>query len=159
MQLPQAIYQMRESTSLILEPTDTSGALLLGNITSLTKAYKQNQVKAAISICEFSKFEGIQLDNHLIINIEDSEDENIIQYFEQTNQFIQENLKKGNVLVHCMAGISRSATIVIAYLMWSQKRSYKDAYKHVDEMREIIYPNEGFRNQLKEYELQLKKVQ
>ncbi|CAK80396.1 unnamed protein product (macronuclear) [Paramecium tetraurelia] len=158
MQLPQAIYQMRESTSLILEPTNNSGALLLGNITSLTK-YKQNQVKAAISICEYSKFEDIQLDNHLIINIDDSEDENIMQYFEQTNKFIEDNLKKGNVLVHCMAGISRSASIVIAYIMWSQKKSYKDSYKYVDEMREIIYPNEGFRNQLKAYELQLKKGQ
>ncbi|CAD8168580.1 unnamed protein product [Paramecium pentaurelia] len=159
MQQSQAINLIPESTSLIIEPTDTTGALLLGNISSLTKSYKQNQVKTAITVCEFSKFDDIHLDNHLVINIEDREDENILQYFEKTNKFIEENLKKGNLLVHCMGGISRSATIIIAYIMWSQKRSYKDAYKFVDEMREGIYPNEGFKHQLKEYELQLNKLQ
>lgn len=54
--------------------------------------------------------------------------------------------QNGNVLVHCMGGISRSATIVIAYIMWSQKRCYQDALKYVDEMREGVYPNEGFKN-------------
>ena len=33
--------------------------------------------------------------------------------FQETYQFIDDHLKTGNVLVHCMMGISRSSTIVI----------------------------------------------
>ncbi|CAD8080220.1 unnamed protein product [Paramecium sonneborni] len=155
MQLSQLIPFIPESTSLILAPTQTNGALYLGNISSLMKSYKQYQIKAAITICEFSEFDDIQLDNHLVINIDDDDYEDIYKYFEKTNKFIQDNLKKGNVLVHCMAGISRSATIIIAYIMWSQKKSYQESLNFVTEMRDIVYPNKGFRDQLKEYEQSL----
>ncbi|CAD8075245.1 unnamed protein product [Paramecium primaurelia] len=65
MQQSQAINLIPESTSLIIEPTDTTGALLLGNISSLTKSYKQNQVKAAITVCEFSEFDDKNVSNLL----------------------------------------------------------------------------------------------
>lgn len=68
-----------------------------------------------------------------------------------------ENLVNNNrrVFVHCQAGISRSATLIIAYLMKSNKMTYIDAYNYVKERRSIIKPNQGFINFLKEYELQI----
>ena len=49
-----------------------------------------------------------------------------------------------SVLVHCVAGISRSSTIVIAYLMKRENMTLKDAYTYVKSKRTIIRPNQGF---------------
>lgn len=55
-------------------------------------------------------------------------------------------------LVHCMAGMSRSATIVIAYLMSRNRWPLRRALVHVKQCRSIIYPNRGFLRQLYEYD-------
>lgn len=54
-----------------------------------------------------------------IIPILDVPSQNILAYFENASQFIDSVLKTsyGKILVHCFAGVSRSATIVIAYLI------------------------------------------
>jgi len=49
------------------------------------------------------------------------------------------------VLVHCFAGVSRSATIVIAYLMQEHGLTLTDALMHVRKQRYFINPNDGFR--------------
>ena len=41
------------------------------------------------------------------------------------NNFIENGLKQGNVLVHCAAGVSRSASAIIAYLMKYKKISFE----------------------------------
>jgi protein-tyrosine phosphatase len=88
--------------------------------------------------------------NYHFVFINDHEDEPIELEFKECIKFI--NQTEGPVLVHCMAGISRSATIVIAYLMSERKMSYAEAYNHVKEKRRIIRPNSGFRRQLKSFE-------
>ena len=60
------------------------------------------------------------------------------------------------ILVHCRAGASRSATIVIAYLMWTKKMEYGKALQFVKDKRFIVFPNDGFREQLKMFEKLLK---
>ena len=81
--------------------------------------------------------------------IEDDEDENITAYCHIVHVIISQALqKKKNVMVHCKAGISRSAALVIAYLMIEHKCQYEDAYLHVKNKRAIIAPNEGFVRQL-----------
>ena len=50
--------------------------------------------------------------------------------------------KTGVVVVHCAAGISRSATVVLGYLLLHCKRSLRDAFAHVMERRPCIWPNE-----------------
>ena len=52
---------------------------------------------------------------HKTINVEDDFKTNIIQYFKECILFIDGNDK---VFVHCAAGMSRSPTVVIAYIMW-----------------------------------------
>ncbi|XP_037815179.1 dual specificity protein phosphatase 19 [Lucilia sericata] len=58
-------------------------------------------------------------------------------------------LINGRILVHCNAGVSRSATIVIAYLMQFHNMDFDMAYKQVKSQRECIQPNAGFLKQLK----------
>ena len=57
-----------------------------------------------------------------------------------------------NILVHCHAGVSRSATITIAYLLKHSKLSMMDIYRLVKAKRNIISPNFNFMGQLMEYE-------
>lgn len=97
---------------------------------------------------------------YLKLVILDYETQNISQYFSETFEFIDNALKDENnsVLVHCNAGISRSASFIIAYLM--QKglyRSYRDAHEHVKKCRPIICPNRGFERQLLNLDRQIKK--
>ncbi|CAG8769285.1 16571_t:CDS:2, partial [Cetraspora pellucida] len=75
-------------------------------------------------------------------------------YFEETYMFIQNVLDQEDksVLVHCEMGISRSPTVVIAYIMRSQKKSLKDALAFVKEKRSVTRPNTGFYEQLKKFE-------
>lgn len=61
----------------------------------------------------------------------------------------------GRVLVHCIQGISRSATIVIGYLMSRERMSLREAYEKVTTLRPISKPNVGFIEQLRQLEKQI----
>jgi len=52
------------------------------------------------------------------------------------------------ILVHCAAGISRSSSMVIAYLMHAQRLRVTEAYQLVQAKRTIVQPNQSFRSQL-----------
>ena len=84
-----------------------------------------------------------------IIEVMDFTNENIFKYFKECIQFI-ENSKK--IYIHCMAGVSRSASIVIAYLMYKEHKKYFQIYSEVKKKRSIIRPNFGFVFQLKYFE-------
>ena len=64
--------------------------------------------------------------------------------------FIMLFLKGNKVLVHCQGGISRSPTLVIAYLVQKKNLTLGNSFELVREKRPIIDPNEGFLYQLKE---------
>jgi protein-tyrosine phosphatase len=87
------------------------------------------------------------------ILLDDSADENISKYFKECLQFIESSDK---VYVHCRAGISRSSSIVIAFLMWKNQIGYTEARKIVKNARCCIYPNPGFEEQLRNFDNQLK---
>ena len=91
--------------------------------------------------------------NRKVIKVADLPSENIIKYFGECLNFMEGSEK---ILVHCMAGASRSASIVIAYIMWKYKRSADDALKFVQQKRSCVFPNLGFMNQLKKFESLLK---
>lgn len=96
------------------------------------------------------------------IEILDLPSSDIRIHFDDCFAFINEALSNGKkVLVHCNAGVSRSAAIVVGYLMVTEKLSLLDAMSKVREQRSCIRPNEGFMKQLNELEkeLQLKKCQ
>ena len=85
------------------------------------------------------------------VKIDDITNENIKKYFNSSFNFI----KKNKTLVHCAMGVSRSVSIVIAYLMRASAMNYDDAYALVRKERPIANPNPGFIKQLKQYEREL----
>jgi len=65
---------------------------------------------------------------------------------------LQVRLAGGITLIHCVAGVSRSAALCIAYLVKYEQLSLLEAYNHVKGLRQIVRPNAGFFGQLVEFE-------
>ncbi|CAG9333273.1 unnamed protein product [Blepharisma stoltei] len=82
--------------------------------------------------------------------IMDRVDGNLIRILPSALKFIHTNLVAGGkVFVHCAAGISRSSSIIVAYLMAKHKLPFEDAYNWVKSKRSMARPNNGFQRQLK----------
>jgi protein-tyrosine phosphatase len=91
--------------------------------------------------------------NYLRCPIEDNVNAEIELYFDVCADFIEEMRNDGRTtLVHCRGGISRSPSIVIAYLIKYRKFSLSDAYKLVSRNRRIS-PNSEFMKKLENYSL------
>lgn len=88
--------------------------------------------------------------------IQDNESQDIQQYFKKASEIIIQGRTVGGVLVFCYAGVSRSATIVLSYLMGVCKIPLQEAFETVRLKRKIC-PNKGFWSQLEEYDKQLNK--
>jgi protein-tyrosine phosphatase len=82
-----------------------------------------------------------------LLDLDDIPSEDIVRYFYDAIKFIDSATR--NVFVHCKVGKSRSASNVIAYLMYNEKKRYDEVLKYVRKHRWIAYPNSGFREQLK----------
>lgn len=66
----------------------------------------------------------------------------VFDYFEDVRE------QGGRVFVHCCQGVSRSTSLVIAYLMWRDGQSFEDAFQDVKAARGVTNPNMGFACQL-----------
>ncbi|CCK73427.1 tyrosine protein phosphatase YVH1 NDAI_0G04420 [Naumovozyma dairenensis CBS 421] len=158
-------------------PTDPNvtrilGGLYLGGIqpivdhTPLSAQFKISHILSIIKfqvIPEYLVRKGYTLKN---IPIDDDHTTDILQYFNETNSFIDSclfpnekeydprivNFKKkqqnGAIYVHCHAGVSRSATFMIAYLMYRYGLSLKNSIYAIKRKLPKIEPNENFMEQL-----------
>ncbi|TFK91956.1 phosphatases II [Polyporus arcularius HHB13444] len=91
--------------------------------------------------------------HYMVLDVQDSEEQNLIRLFPQAKQFIDDAIAKGGcVLVHCNGGISLSPSFVVMYTMQYYGLSWEDALHLVQNRRYCISPNGGFMTQIKEYE-------
>ncbi|KAG8372139.1 hypothetical protein BUALT_Bualt12G0035300 [Buddleja alternifolia] len=88
----------------------------------------------------------------MAVPLRDMESEDLLDYLDVCLDFIENSRKEGSVLVHCFAGVSRSAAIITAYLMRSEQLSQEDAIESLRESCESVCPNDGFLEQLKMFE-------
>ncbi|XP_066479802.1 dual specificity protein phosphatase 15 [Tiliqua scincoides] len=89
---------------------------------------------------------------YLRITLPDMPEANIKKHFKECIHFIHScRLRGGNCLVHCLAGVSRSTTIVLAYIMAVTQLNWREALEAVKVVRPVANPNPGFRQQLEEY--------
>lgn len=90
------------------------------------------------------------------VTIDDVPSARLGVHFDRCADKIHETAKRGGrTFVHCVAGVSRSASICIAYLMKYQRMTLAKAYSYVKSKRSVVRPNPGFFKQLIDYENRL----
>ncbi|KAM6458268.1 dual specificity protein phosphatase 15 [Liasis olivaceus] len=127
--------------------------LFLGNIIDAKDLdqLSRNNITHIVSIHESPQpfIPGI---TYLRIVLPDTPEANIKKHFKECIRFIHAcRLQGGNCLVHCLAGISRSTTIVLAYLMAVTQLGWHEALEAVKAVRPVANPNLGFRQQLEDF--------
>lgn len=149
--------------------------LFMGDFTSSCQlsTLKENGITAIVSLAnnrseKWSRPDNRDLvpeDNHLFVPCADSPGQDILALLPKICDFIDSRRGKAgtepesqqcdggqsNVLVHCTAGVSRSATIVVAYLMRKRRQGLKEVLEQVKEKRRIE-PSKNFMEQLKIWE-------
>ncbi|KDQ64306.1 hypothetical protein JAAARDRAFT_27931 [Jaapia argillacea MUCL 33604] len=127
--------------------------LYLGNILAArsTRALTERRISHIVSVCS----EEIPADfpesgiKHLRIPIEDVDYADLLIHLPAACRFIHQALhERGVVLVHCVQGLSRSAAVVAAYLMYSRRLGAPEAIEAVRQAREQTWINPGFYEQL-----------
>ena len=121
------------------------------NLELLEKNKITHIINCAADFCE-NVFEQENKFTYLSFYLKDHVLENIECIFYECIKFI-ENVKEkgGRVLVHCIQGISRSVSIVMAYIIFTKKVTYDKAFNLVQSKREISSPNFGFSIQLQNF--------
>lgn len=132
------------------------GNVYLGNIDAAenVQELQNKKIKRVLTVASYIKpnydpslkIEQIQFD------VNDMPSQNIYKYFKDALYFMDKS--QDNILVHCAAGYSRSATIVVAYFMWKKQWPFDKTLKWAQTKR-LIGPNSGFQEQLKIFEKEL----
>lgn len=115
---------------------------------------KQNGINYILNVSTTSPQPSFVQEGHFLrIPVNDSYCDKLIPHFEEAFLFI-DKVREANecVLVHCLAGISRSPSLAIAYIMKYLRLTTDEAYKYVKDKRPTISPNFNFLGQLLEYE-------
>ena len=157
---PEVMQAMCTPMHQILPPSSSSshpGSLYLGSMTAamdkdLLRHHKITHIIHVVDVpwLPMPEKEGF---NGYKISVLDHEGEDLRPHLEAACCHIDKALRGGkNVLVHCQQGISRSASIVIAYLIRNHNMSYDAALALLKRKRACVKPNPGFIRALQEWE-------
>lgn len=160
-QFAQLSEAYKDHSAVDRVPQVEAGALFIGGlkIVDRPETLKDNGITHIVSVLEYDHcdYEEYATYQRLWIPAEDHPAQNLLQHFQRTNAFIEQALAgDGKVLVHCAMGVSRSATIVCAYMMYKHKVAFLEALGQLQQARPLCAPNTGFVEQLEVYERMLK---
>jgi len=138
-------------------PTEIETGLFLGCQSDASNAdlLASLKIKYILNVSENlpNTFEDDASFSYKRIPITDHWSQDLSQFFPEAIAFIDEALgKKQGILVHCLAGISRSVTVTVAYLMQKRRWSLNDAYDFVKQRKKNVSPNFNFMGQLLDFE-------
>lgn len=146
-----------EDPSLIIEPFLYLGGASINLNPKLANYYGITHIlnMASEQVPNMQLFSNLNI-RYKHIPADDALNYNIRYHFEEAFEIIDDARRtNGRILVHCAMGISRSATIVIAYIMSRYNMSLKASYDYVRSKRSIVSPNALFLKLLQDYEIEL----
>ncbi|XP_055600935.1 dual specificity protein phosphatase Mpk3 [Uranotaenia lowii] len=143
-----------------VEPVEIMSGLFLGNASHSEdlKSLKKYNIKYILNVTPDlpNVFERDGHIKYLQIPITDHWSQDLAGHFPNAIKFIDEARSKGaGVLVHCLAGVSRSVTVTLAYIMFTRTLSLNDAFSLVRARKPDVSPNFHFMEQLHSFERQL----
>jgi len=126
------------------------------NAASDTASLCDAGIRAVCCCCREMEFPSKEFSKQLEyyrVDVEDMSIEPIELFFGEATEFIHSWVSREQpVLVHCRAGVSRSASVVIAYLIAFHGYSLHDAFFLVRSRRSVVTPNLGFMEKLGDFE-------
>ena len=128
--------------------------LYIGNMSTVfnKKLLKQERINYIVSAIAGFKPPYPDDFKYYIVEALDHPAFNIKPFLNDACFFIEKALKsQQKVYVHCMCGVSRSSTIIVAYLLGKMKKTPNEIIEYLQAIRPIVSPNPGFRKQLHEY--------
>ncbi len=133
-----------------IEPTEILPNIYIGPIDSVEPEKLKQIGITNIVVCG----NNLKNSNHknfscLELFIDDCLEQDLTEHIKLVNKYIENIGQNKKVLIHCYSGISRSGSILIAYIMYKNKISYEQAYQFVKSRYEPVFPNENFQTQLK----------
>ncbi|XP_030387121.1 dual specificity protein phosphatase Mpk3 [Scaptodrosophila lebanonensis] len=142
-------------------PVEIIPGLFLGNSSHScdSNALQKYNIKYVLNVTPDlpNEFEKHGIIKYLQIPITDHYSQDLGMHFPAAIHFIEEARSANSaVLVHCLAGVSRSVTVTLAYLMQTRALSLNDAFKLVHARKPDISPNFHFMRQLESFESQLR---
>ncbi|XP_032869182.1 dual specificity protein phosphatase 8-like [Amblyraja radiata] len=139
-----------------LGPTQILPCFYLGSQTDVLNKdlMVQNRITHILNVSSNCPKPAFIPDSHFLrIPVNDSYCDSLLPWLNKSVEFIDKvRATRCRILVHCLAGISRSAAIAIAYVMRTMDLPLDDAYRYVKDRRPTISPNFNFLGQLVEYE-------
>lgn len=134
------------------EPTHIIDNIYLGNGNNAANMDTLNKFKINIIINVTQELDNYFEDKFEYYKFEllDEKDNDISNYFEDCLNIYQNNLNK-NILIHCFMGSSRSAIMVLLYLIKIKNISFDDSIDFLKKKRDIVNINIEFIEQLKKF--------
>lgn len=123
----------------------------LNDAANLKSSRNELKIKFVFSIGIFPTLGKSSNVTYRSIEVADVSSEDLLSHFDAAYEFILASQAEAPTLVHCFHGVSRSATIVIAFLMKRYGLDVCQAVERVKAAREVIAPNDGFMAQLELY--------
>lgn len=90
--------------------------------------------------------------SYLKLNLEDIFEEDLSKHFEKAHQFLENN---DRIFIFCQSGISRSASILLSFMMKKLQLTLKFSFEKMKEIRQGVLPNVSFMWQLIKYEKEI----
>lgn len=112
---------------------------------------KEKNITAVLAAVDLKILYNPSISVHQL-DLKDNQEEEVRYTFFPAFRFIEQQRKKGNVLIHCAAGISRSATLLIAYMMNKYQTTLENCISYILKKRPCIMPNSGFITQLRKFQ-------